>query len=306
MKDPYPYILQGLEESPDFYDSNVHQTFADYLISLQESARNLWSSYRSIMVNVDYSDPKIQAVYLVRYYPHYVQMTLEVLRLSPEIFTFGQEINACFFGAGPCPEVAGLAQFLIEHSQKTQSIIAHVYDVDYELWKPGRKITQNFVLPGLWNNNIDWDGKKLDLESANSFESIKDIISNSNLFVFQNCLNEIWNRSIVKNNIEILLEYAPINSFIIIVDLSGYYVNQKMMEDIVEIIEERNKTRNDYKIVGKSKELNVISSLQSPDIVKKYLLTGEDKLIAKKRINFLFLTLRKGEYISDDLLDDIG
>jgi hypothetical protein len=79
MEKLYEYILEGLKNLPDFYNPNLHQTFESYLKSLQNAAKYLWKSYRSNTVKVDYSDPQVQAAYLIRYYPHYVQMTLEIL-----------------------------------------------------------------------------------------------------------------------------------------------------------------------------------------------------------------------------------
>ncbi|MBD2520622.1 hypothetical protein H6G93_37930 [Nostoc sp. FACHB-973] len=299
MEELYESILEGLQNSQYFYNANINQTFDRYLASLQESAKYLWRSYRSNTVKVNYSDPQVQAAYLIRYYPHYVQMTLEILRLSPEAFTFGQEINACFFGAGPCPEVAGLAQFLTEHRQESESIIANIYDIAADTWTPSRAVTKDFVVPKLWKGKISGAVHHLDLCSANAFESIAEVISNSHLFIFQNCLNEIWNTSATKDNIRFLLERAPLNSFIIIGDLL-YNQSRTILEDIVIICSQR----SDYKIIERG-ELKIASSLKIPTIVTENLLTDEDGLIPRRWINFIFLALRKGQYSSEDLLDEI-
>jgi hypothetical protein len=226
-------------------------------------------------------------------------MTLEILRLSPEIFTFPEQINACFFGAGPCPEVAGLTQFLTEHSQQTKSIIVQIYDIASEQWKLSREVTKNFVVPKLWKGDISGVVRKLDLCSPNTFDPITEVISNCHLFIFQNCLNEIWNTSTTQENIKFLLDRAPLNSFIIIGDLLAYDQNRRILEDIAKIANQR----NDYKIIERG-ELEIASSLKIPEIVRQNLLTGEDGLIPRYRIRFLFLVIRKGEYSSEDLLDD--
>ncbi|QSV65677.1 MAG: hypothetical protein HEQ12_00965 [Aphanizomenon flos-aquae DEX188] len=300
MEKLYEYILEGLKNSPDFYNPNLHQTFESYLASLQESAKYLWKSYRSTPVEVRYSDPQVQAAYLIRYYPHYVQMTLEILRLSPEIFTFPEQINACFFGAGPCPEVAGLAQFLTEHCPETKSMIVKIYDIASEQWKFSRDITKNFIVPRLWKGDISGTVSKFDLCSVNAFEVIADDISNCHIFIFQNCLNEIWNTSATQENIKFLLNRAPLNSFIIIGDLP-YEQNRQLIEDIAEIANQR----SDYQIILQSQGIKIRSCIRIPSIVTENLLTGVDGLIPRKNINFLFLALRKGEYTNEDLLDDI-
>lgn len=297
MENLYEYILEGIEKSPNFYNPEIHHTFASYLTSLKESAKYLWRAYRSSTVKVDYSDLKVQAAYLIRYYPHYVQMTLEILRLSSEFFTFGRQVNVCFFGAGPCPEVAGLGQFLTEHGQNTESINIHIYDIATDQWKPSREVTKNFVVSRLWQGQISGIVQNLDLCDINSFESILEDISNCNLFIFQNCLNEIWNTSATQGNIKFLLDRAPLNSFIIIGDLL-YDQNRKILEDIARIADKR----DDYKIIERG-GLEIASSLRVPAIVRQNLLTGDDGLIPRSQIKFLFLVLRKGEYSSKDFLD---
>lgn len=303
IEEIYNYILEGLRNSPDFYNPNIHQTFERYLTSLQEPAKDLWRSYRSNQVKVNYSNPEIQAAYLIRYYPHYVQMTLEILRLFPELFTFGRQIKACFFGAGPCPEIAGLAQFLTEHCQETESLIVHIYDIAAEAWKPSREITKNFVVPQLWQGQISGTVNNLDLCLANVFkaEPIAKIISNCDIFIFQNCLNEIWNTSATQENINFLLDCAPLNSFIIINDLSSYEQNRQFIEDIAAIVTQR----KDYQIIGQSKEITIRSSLDIPLVITQNLLTREDGLIPRKQINFLFLAIRKVEY-DDYNIDDLS
>jgi len=301
MENLYDYILEGLRETPDFYNAKI--SFEQYLHSLQEAAKHLRQSYKSNQVRVDYSDRKIQAAYLILYYPHYVQMTLEILRLSPELFSFGKQINACFFCSGPCSEIAGLAQFLTEHGQNTESLVVNVYDIAADAWKPSRTLTKNFILPRLWRGNISGRTTNFNLCSMNAFQPIAEVIENCDLFIFQNCLNEIWNTSATRDNIQFLLDRAPLDSCIIIADLM-YDQNRQIIQEITEIA----KSRNDYKIIQRSEGLEIASLFGRktiPSIVTQNLLTGEDGLIPRSKIKFLFLVIRKGEYESEDFLDDI-
>lgn len=293
MKNLYDYILEGIKTSPAFYNAENHQNLEEYLNSLQEPAKRLWESYRSTTVKVDYSESQFQAAYLIRYYPHYVQMTLEILRLSPELFNFPKQINACFFGAGPCPEVAGLAQFLTEHCHTTESLFVNVCDIVSDTWKPSRTLTKNFVLPHLWKGKISGKALKLDLCSTNDFEKISEVIEKSDIFVFQNCLNEISNTSTTKENINFLLNRAPLDSFIIIADFLQYDQNRQIVKDIEENVNKR----MDYQIVGKSEGIEIASLFGPPNIppiVTQNLLTREYGLIPRSTIKFLFLVIRKG------------
>lgn len=283
----YQYILEGLEKTIDFYNPQNHQSFEDYLQSLKTPAKQLWESYRSNQVTVNYSDPSTQAAYLIRYYPHYVQMTYEILQQCSETFAFGEKVNACLFGAGPCPEVAGLAQFLTKYYPQTNAIFVQVYDIASDQWSLSRSITKDFVIPNLWKGQFSGNARNLDLCSAHSFQSVSESIKNSHLFVFQNCLNEIWNISTTKENIKFLLESAPLNSFIVIGDLR-YAQNRYILEDIAEFVQ----ITNHYKIIMLD-ELDVRSSLRIPQIVIQNLLTSEGYLVPRSRIKFMFLVIAK-------------
>ncbi len=237
MEKLYLYILQGIKQSPTFYNPEIHQTFEKYLASLQEPVKSLRESYKpNTVIKVDYSESQVQAAYLICYYPHHVEMTFEILKIIAKLFTFGKEISACFFGAGPCPEVAGLAHFMTKHYQTTESLIVNVYDIASDKWEPSRALTKNFVLPSLWKGQISENALNLNLCSANGFEEISHVIEKSNIFIFQNCLNEIQNISATQENINFLLDRAPLDSFIIIADLL-YDQNIRIVNDIVKIAE---------------------------------------------------------------------
>lgn len=298
MKRLYEYILNGLKKSGDFYNADLQDTFENYLISLQSSVRELRRSYRTSCVVMDYSKPATQAAYLIAYYPHYAEMTLEILRLLSSELSFPQEAKACFFGAGPCPEVVGLVQFLVERSQKTIRLIANVYDIAFDKWAFTRRITDRYIIPELWQGQGILSSNRLDLCLENSFQSIKSIIESCTLFIFQNCLNEVSKTPVVQKNIEFLLNNAPLESIVVIADLI-YDQNLNVVEDLKRKIE----SRNDFEILQEG-SLRVTSSLPIPKTIRTNLLTGEDGLIPRSRINFVFLALRKGEQLSSDF-DDI-
>ncbi|WP_264321505.1 hypothetical protein [Zarconia navalis] len=265
---------------------------------MQTSVRELRKSYWSNFVVVDYARPSIQASYLITYYPHYAQMTLEILRLLWSEFSCDREVKACFFGAGPCPELVGLTQFLGDRSPKTRTLIANIYDIAAQRWTPSRLITQNYIIPKSWRGKLFLNSEKLDFGQKSAFENIQSIVQSQKLFVFQNCFNEIIDRSILLENINFLFDNASTDSFIIIADLL-YPHNLIIFEEIDEMVDVREEIE-----VLQAGTLRVTSSLPIPQILKNNLLTGEDGLIPRSRINFRFLALRKGDRISHNY-DDI-
>ncbi len=210
----YDCILEGLEKSLVFYDPQKHKTFENYLESLQPAAEDLWSSYRFNQVQVNYEDPSIQAVYLIRYYPHYAYMNYQILEMihRQKIFKFfpNETLEVCLFGAGPCPEIVGLSQLLSQYYQSIKNLEVNVYDIASAQWSLSRQITEKFIVPEYWSGDLTVNSNYLDLCELNSLQSIKQTIKRSKLFVFQNCLNEIYSISTVQANLNFLLNEIPV------------------------------------------------------------------------------------------------
>lgn len=297
MKRLYEYILNGIKSSRKFYDARRKGSFENYLISLQASVRELRRSYWSSSVTVDYSRPAIQAAYLIAYYPHYVEMSLEILRLLSSELSYNREVKTCFFGAGPCPEVTSLAQFLVERSPNTKKITANVYDIASDTWTLSREITRKFIVPNLWQGKVTLNSQHLDFNQKKSFGIIQPCLESYNLFVFQNCLNEIVERTVILENIEFLLDNVPSGSFVIFADLL-YTQNFIMFEAIGKMVN----TRSDLEMC-QQRTLRITPSLTIPRVLAKNLLTGKHGLIPRSRINFMFLALRKGRRIRDNYDD---
>jgi hypothetical protein len=222
----YHYILEGLEKSRVFYDPKEYETFEQYLESLQPAAEDLWSSYRFNQVQVNYEDPSIQAAYLIRYYPHYAYMNYQILEMihAQDFFeSFKNEtLEVCLFGAGPCPEMVGLSQLVSEHYPGLKKITVNVYDIASAQWSLSREITEKFLVPEYWSGDLTVNSHYLDLCELNSLQSIQSSIKRSQLFVFQNCLNEIYNISTVQSNLSFLLNEVTVGGTIVIIDLYNY------------------------------------------------------------------------------------
>ncbi|MFB2934535.1 hypothetical protein ACE1B6_04595 [Aerosakkonemataceae cyanobacterium BLCC-F154] len=291
----YNCILAGLENSIDFYNKENHQTFENYLQSLQKTAEELWNSYRSNQVKVNYSDASVQAVYLIRYYPHYAYMNFQILEIihNQNIFQnlTNETLEVCLFGGGPCPEIVGLSKLLSEQYQHIKKLIVNVYDIASEEWTLSRNITKKFIIPEYWSGDLKLNNNYLDLCESNSLHSIKTIIKKSKLFIFQNCLNEIYNISTVQKNIDFLLNEILLDRVIIIIDLCNYRQNAT----IIDRLEEQVSNRDDFEIYRpRYQDLKIKAYPSIPTIIKENLLSGKDKLIPRsKDIDCSFITLHK-------------
>ncbi|MFM9265540.1 hypothetical protein [Tychonema sp. BBK16] len=289
----YNCILEGLENSIDFYNKNNHGTFESYLQSLQKPAEQLWHSYRSNQVKVSYSEPSIQAVYLMRYYPHYAYMNFQILEIihgqNPFKNLINETLEVCLFGAGPCPEIVGISKFLSEQYQNIKKLTVNVYDIASDEWTLSRNITEKFIIPEYWSGDLQLNSNYLDLCESNSLHSIKTTIKKSQIFIFQNCLNEIYNISTVQANLNFLLNEIPVGSVIIIIDL-----NYRQNVSIIDQLKQQVSNRDDFEVYSPPLEdIKIQPCPNLPQIIKQNLLTGKRELIPRKNINCIFISLQK-------------
>lgn len=291
----YNCILDGLENSTYFYHKNHQGTFENYLQSLQKPAEALWYSYRSNQVKVNYSEPSIQAVYLMRYYPHYAYMNFQILEMIHAQNLLknltNETLEVCLFGAGPCPEIVGLSKYLSDKYQNIKKLTVNVYDIASEEWTLSRNITEKFVIPEYWSGDLKLNSNYLDLCESNSLYSIKTTIQKSQMFIFQNCLNEIYNISTVQTNLNFLLNEIPVGGVIIIIDLCNYNQNTT----IIDRLKEQVSNRDDFEIYcPEAKDTKIKACFPIPPLITQHLLTGKDKLVPRsKDIDCLFISLHK-------------
>lgn len=289
----YNCILEGLENSIDFYNKNNHRTFESYLQSLQKPAEQLWYSYRSNQVKVNYSEPSIQAVYLMRYYPHYAYMNFQILEIihgqNPFKNLINEILEVCLFGAGPCPEIVGLSKFLSDNYQNIKKLTVNVYDIASDEWTLSRNITEKFIIPEYWSGDLQLNSNYLDLCESNSLHSIKTTIKKSQIFIFQNCLNEIYNIATVQTNLNFLLNEIPVGSVIIIIDL-----NYRQNVSIIDRLKQQVSNRDDFEVYSPPiEEIKIQPCPNLPQIIQQNLLTGKRELIPRKNINCIFISLHK-------------
>jgi uncharacterized coiled-coil DUF342 family protein len=307
LENLYNHILTGLQNSPYFYNQDIHRSkpFSEYLESLKEAAIELWQSYKSDQVLVKYSDnDSTQAAYMIRYYPNYAGMTFKALETlhNHNQNILGEKVNnkvkVCFFGAGPCPEIVGLSNFLYNNYQSIDTLAVNVFDIDSDGWTPSRNLTRDFIIPYYWKGKLQLKSHQLDLSQTNSLQSISEIIRNSNLFIFQNCLNEIYHINGVKYNLDFLLKEISPNGLIIIIDLSGYTHNISMIDQL-----EYQANQQNFEVSRHQETWVFDNAIPVPQDIKTNLLTGQSGLIPRKRIKSVFMSMRKKKFV--DTLDDI-
>lgn len=287
----YSHILDGLTK---FNQTNNLEL---YLQNLQPYVKRLRQNYCSSNIKVDYSALNVQAAYLLAYYPQYTEMTYEVLcNLAQNhlnmCFAERRELQACFFGAGPAPETVSWVKYLNRNHSTAKYVVAHTYDIAAATWSRSREVTKHLVSQLFPHVEFTLNGTNLNLCQMNALFPIKHIIQNCYLFFVQNCLNEFvkTSQAFIKN-IDFILTEMPVDSILVLADLSNYNSVLALMQQVETYVSDNAELKiiRSYTTGG----YNLRSLLPLPNVIIKNLLTGDNGLIPRKKINFNFLAIQK-------------
>lgn len=286
--DPYSPMLAELCAINDLNDKDRLRT------SLHESqpyVRDLRRAYRSTPCHIDYSCPYHRAAYLLAYYPHYIEILHHILDGLPEEFVIPifnyQNLTACFFGAGPAPEVLGWISYLNMHVPAAKQALAYLFDKYADSWSTSREITRYHLAPHYWP-----DGKLVtrsipcDLSNLQSHWDgvIAQAVHTSRLFVMQNCLNDqLETLDELQDNLLWLFRQLPIGSIFVIADLNFDTVYAAMLQV------ERGLVRSGLGVALRSVSEGLTefrSQIQMDPVIVEELFTGEDGLRARKCTRF--------------------
>ena len=282
----YDLILEGLYSS---YEIKSEEAKKAFLNSLKPYVTELRTSFKNKQVKVDYRHKNVQAAYLIAYYPSYVEMTYEVLNrhgtkvLSPK----NRILNVCLFGAGAAPEAIALLNFISQNKLDIDEVNIYTYDIFASTWSFSLDLARKFIIPHFWRSpKFQLVSLNLDICEHGAFEAILKQIQSSDLFVFQNCLNELNDRNIAIQNIKYLSENINQESRLIIADLSGYQV----VSDIKLKIK-RNLQELSYLNIFESKDKEEVrAKILLPLTLRQNLLVGTEGLIPRSIVRFNFIS----------------
>lgn len=283
----YDLILEGLYKS---YQIKSEEDKKAFLCGLQPYVTDLRRSFKNNQIKVDYSDKNVQAAYLIAYYPSYVEMTYEVLNRH-EIKVLNSEngiLHVCLFGAGAAPEVIALLNFIVQNTIDINEVNIYAYDISASTWNFSLDLVREFIVPHFWQSKkLQLVSLDLDLCERDIFKTILGQIQTSNLFVFQNCLNELNDRDIAIQNIKYLTQNIAKKSRLIIADLSGYQV----VSDIKSKVEQNLQELSHLSIFKSKSKDEVRVKISLPSILRQNLLTGTEGLIPRSIVRFNFISI---------------
>ena len=300
--DPYTPILEALRYQNS---CETEEQFLERLKLSKPVMKNLRKSYDCGACRVDYSSCDTRAAYMLGYYPHYIEIAhTELSKIENNIFPSNwetEEVNACFLGGGPGPEILGWITFLQEHFPNVNTANAYVFDKHSEDWKFCLEVTQKIIAPNYWKKKLNIIPIPFDLLKDDKCLSKEAIfaIENSNFIVMQNCLNDqpgtstsFTNLENIFENLIHIIENIPPDSLVLMADLKFPRARDLMRKVENEI------TNN---AIGRpivpvcNKPYCIYSSLVFPTLLN-HLFTGEDGLIGKRKTEY-FSSLIYKDYI---------
>lgn len=281
----YELILNSLYSANNI---KLEREKINFLKSLQPYVTSLRSSFKNKQINVDYRDRNVQAAYLIAYYPSYIEMTYEVLNRHGKDVLCSQNniLNVCLFGAGAAPEAVAIINFINENALEIEELNIYAYDIFASTWNFSINLVKNFIIPHLWQSkNFNINIFDLDLCEPDSLKNINQQIKSSNLFIFQNCLNELNKQDIAIANINYLVENIPRASRLIIADLVYNSVTniklhiEKKLEELSYNLDFRSNIKEEIRL-----------QIPLPNAIRQHLLISVNGLIPRTKVRFDFIS----------------
>ena len=240
----YNEILQGVKIKHSLTSENEVN---NHLQNLQNNVKSLRQAFRVFPVRFDYTNVNIQQAYMFAYYPHYTELLEYALNSANNSLNNNFPSNLLLFGSGPCPEIIGYLKFLNGQNQiEKMDLSVSIYDIASTHWEYSRDITFNQIIPSYINGHTisKWSSKDFKINVPLG----KVNLSEPQLVVYQNCLNEIdlSDYDTIKSNFEKLYDNLPSNSIIAIIDFHEYPDVVNLISSIPSIIRKILQTHGYY------------------------------------------------------------
>ncbi len=268
-------------------NSNGSKDIQYFLAGLKLQVKELRSLLRGAFANIDYSDRFTRTAYMLAYFPFYIEPIYYVTKpyINKLLETCSSEINICFIGGGPLPELLGLSKS-ISSTNSVKKLNCNVLD-EFDYWVTEREYCTKVLLSDYYKEDIIINSFKFNLWSDKL--SIPSAIGNSDLIVAQNCINDCPQNKFktMKNNFQQIWKNIKKGSSIIILDLN-YVTISELLKDLKEFF-----SKNGGVVI-----LDISKDEKRPDIPKcqhleELLFEQVDGLMARRSVKYYSLIVKK-------------
>lgn len=192
-KHPCEVIMSFLNATYDIYG----KTQSEKISTLFPSVQKLTTHYSNHQhKEIDYRDTAIQAAYMLRYFPYYIETTHQILKsIEPtnlnQIFT--DDMTLCLYGCGPAPELLGILRYIQDFQPGVMSVNINYFDLHE--WTPWREVCARMISKEYWGGNIgevkssSWNY----LTDKNTEDpEVIEMIRKAKLHSIQNCFSDLF------------------------------------------------------------------------------------------------------------------
>ncbi|WAU74444.1 hypothetical protein [Acinetobacter sp. TR11] len=292
----------------EHYDLSNDEDKKKFLVDLKPHVRELRKAFSPIEVDPNYCNKEyFDICYLLRYFPTYSQLIsyfLSSINFNVNIFLKeGKNVlRISFFCSGAAPESYGLSKFLLNSCEELIYIDSIFLDKNLEQWERARNICVDFTekmaeqsFPPARYENIN--NINLDF-NCDVNDEVLEIVSESDILVFQNCLNEL-DTEIFQENLKKVYFSMNSDACLVLLDRSNYSSNMSVMDEVLQFVEEEGGYVYDsQEIVFDCRQLND----EMPSIIKENLFYGistyyddHDGLILAKDLRYRAILISKSE-----------
>lgn len=206
----YPEILRRLARRFEVEETELCR-------ALKPDLHDLRRHYRNASVEVRYSTESRIAAYLLAYYPNSVAMSWWVHTRLRRFY--GTNMSAVVLCGGPLPELLGLSAVLNrEHSSAHLTVTSA--DRHASEWRWSVDLTLDLCSRFAPQIEIDAYFETVDLEKA--WGEPRTSLQAADVYVIQNCLNEIWHSEGAVQNLRALARCAPQGALFVAIDQANY------------------------------------------------------------------------------------
>lgn len=302
----YDHIIKGLDSK-----RTASGSLSAFLESLKPVVKMLRAAYWKRPVYVPYHKENVQSAYLITYLPHYYQLIEKVLReQNPDNLANKKKVDIAFIGGGPGSEVYGAIKHILSHNENIETINVFILDINATTWNYSHEIVQEYLigsLPNAANININWSSLDMDIVDIETVNKRLSVISNSDLVVVQNCINEIASNhyATLSETIELIFDALPSKGALLMIDLTSSVRSQ------INLIEAKIKVHPDVQeIFGTTDQRSatqVVSINARPsEVIRKYLLDGTNGLIPRRNLKYDYSYISKCTLRESIAIDDVG
>ncbi|WP_407931551.1 hypothetical protein [Ignavibacterium album] len=268
-------------------NSNGSKDIQYFLAGLKLQVKELRSLLKGAFANIDYSDRFTRTAYMLAYFPFYIEPIYYVTKphINKLLDAGFSEINICFIGGGPLPELLGLSKS-ISYTNNVKKLNCTVLD-EFDYWVTERECCTKVLLSDYYKGDVIINSFKFNLWSDKL--TIPRAISNSDLVVAQNCINDCPQNKFktMKNNFYQIWKNIKKGSSIIILDLNYDTINE-LLKELKEYF-----SNNEGVVIQDISKNEKRPNIPKCQHLEELLFERTDGLLARRVVKYYSLIVKK-------------